>query len=673
MHVKYVNNLSIKLKLALMITAPVIGLFYYSQTELFDAWTTLQEQADLENLTQISIESSALMHELQKERGASAGYMASKGKNFTVELPAQRQVTDRRLAKFNQFILDFESGESAVGFEAELTAFQQRLASLAEIRSSATRLSVPAKQVIGYYTNLNNRILALIDYLPRSSSLGIVSNMGTAYGSFLKSKERAGIERAVMSAVFARDKYNDGEYDRLLTLKVIQATYLNEFEVLASEAAKNHYDSTVKGRFIAETDRMKRIAKKQSNDFGVEATYWFKMQTGKINLLKEVEDSLSKELQNLSHELTVQAKADLSSSVIITLAAFLISGLLAFLIQRYIVRSLNIAVTAAGNISNGDLECQIPPSGNDELGQLLNKMREMVEILQHTIDQVRAGSQNMETASQEVSATSQMLSQGTSEQAAGVEATSASIEQINESVQQNAENAKVTESKANLAAEQADEGGKAVASTVNAMEEIVDKISVIEDIAYQTNLLSLNAAIEAARAGEHGKGFAVVATEVRNLAENSRMKAQEIREMAAENVAIAKQAGKLVEEIVPSIGNTATLVHDIAEASKMQASNVGQINQTMSQLDQLTQQSASSSEELAATAEQMKAESKHLSDAVAFFKLDSSDLSHAGTRASVSSQPSNAKPEPVAMPSPSSYQQNTSAEAKANPEGFVKF
>ena len=190
------------------------------------------------------------------------------------------------------------------------------------------------------------------------------------------------------------------------------------------------------------------------------------------------------------------------------------------------------------------------------------------------------------------------------------------------SINQNTENAKITDGMASQASKQATEGGVAVQQTVAAMKQIAAKIGIIDDIAYQTNLLALNAAIEAARAGDAGRGFAVVAAEVRKLAERSQIAAQEISGVAGSSVELAERAGKLLDQMVPSINKTSDLVQEIAAASSEQSSGVSQINTAMNQMNQTTQQNASGSEELAATAEEMSSQAEQLQQLVSFFKLD---------------------------------------------------
>ena len=274
----------------------------------------------------------------------------------------------------------------------------------------------------------------------------------------------------------------------------------------------------------------------------------------------------------------------------------------------------------ARQIADGDLRIDTRQAASAT--GLYAAMLQMVDNLRNTVSQVRSNAEGLASASNEVSATAQTISQGATEQAASVEETTASVEQLNASVQQNAENAKVTNGIATSAAEEARRGGDAVNQTVKAMKAIAGKIGLIEDIAYKTNLLSLNAAIEAARAGEHGKGFTVVAAEVRKLAENSRVTAQEINDLATNSVAIAEEAGVLLEKMVPNIVKTADLIEEITAASGEQATGIGQINESMGQLDKATQQNASASEELAATAEELSGQATQLQETVAFFRID---------------------------------------------------
>jgi len=278
-------------------------------------------------------------------------------------------------------------------------------------------------------------------------------------------------------------------------------------------------------------------------------------------------------------------------------------------------------------VAQGDLSRTIERTYEGTYLRLKDAINETVTALSTIINDVRSSADSIAGASDEVSSTAQALAQSANEQAASVEETSASVEEMTASISQNTQNSAITEEVATKASHEATEGGDAVRKTVEAMKQIAQKISIIDDIAYKTNLLALNAAIEAARAGEHGKGFAVVAAEVRKLAERSQVAAEEIGQVALSSVTLAERAGALLNTIVPSINKTSGLVQEITAASQEQSSGVGQINIAMSQLAQLTQQNASASEELAATSENLSAQAQQLLQAMSFFSAATSATS----------------------------------------------
>jgi methyl-accepting chemotaxis protein len=324
---------------------------------------------------------------------------------------------------------------------------------------------------------------------------------------------------------------------------------------------------------------------------------------------------------------------------------------------RQMVENLRATAYLAEQVAEGDLAVEpTPMSDRDVLGQALKKM---VERLRGVVGDAISASQNVSTGSQQLSSTSEQVSQGATEQAAAAEEASASMEEMASNIKQNADNAAQTEKIARQSAQDAEISGEAVNRAVEAMRTIAEKITIVQEIARQTDLLALNAAVEAARAGEHGRGFAVVASEVRKLAERSQTAATEIGAVSSDTVKAAQSAGDMLTTLVPNIRKTAELVAEISAACREQDIGAAQINEAIQQLDKVTQQNASASEEMSATSEELAAQAEELQTSIAYFRLASSSMT--ATR----------KPTPVVRLAPARGAAKPSAQRKTVSRGAV--
>ncbi|WP_130471832.1 methyl-accepting chemotaxis protein [Candidatus Magnetaquicoccus inordinatus] len=762
---KWLESLPLRAKFVVMLLLPIAALLLFGVQGVLNKRSLMLQMDSMQAVSSLAVVSSALVHESQKERGMTAGFLGSKGQKFREELPKQRSETNQRIQVVRNTLKQMDMHSFGHGLGAQMERASRLIDGLDSIRGRVDSQSIQAKEAISHYTSLNNELLEAVGILAKLSATVEMASLSNSYANFLLGKERVGIERAILTNTFSQNRFAPGVYVDFAKLVSEQATYFRRFHALALPEQVEFYNQKMRAPEVAEVEKMRDIAfkagtvsplyqylgqlyqnmalrgiyhtaknllirgaiygaggsipqvdvqekyKKQftevyrnvqetitsiralppemlsdeqrkdidivaenieayhrsieaiitlqtqgkslqeiDNDsklgvkiddgpadqairrllkstavgqFGIDPSHWFNTITSKINLLKEVEDRLSKDLAERTEQLDNEAKQAFTGYLIFTVAVTIISIMLSAVLAQIMLHQVGgepqMVMAIANRLAEGDLNISFD-SQQPAIG-IYGAVRHMVENLNNTVKVIIDVGGRVINESNAVNDGAQTVSQGATEQAAAVEQTSSAMEQMTANIQQNTENAHATEQMARKAAQDAGESGSAVQQSLGAIREIAAKISIIDEIARQTNLLALNAAIEAARAGEHGKGFAVVAAEVRKLAERSQIAAGEIGQLSSTTLHISEKAGELLTTLVPNIMKTAQLVQEIATGSQEQAEGATQVNQAIQQLDQVIQKNAGMAEEMSASAEDLSKQAERLQEAIAFFKV----------------------------------------------------
>ena len=415
-------------------------------------------------------------------------------------------------------------------------------------------------------------------------------------------------------------------------------------KLISSEEEKKLYTSFINdwNKYLKIHEQVLNHSRKNEND---QAKALLEGEGKKVfDASSDILDKLIEINHNGAMESAAHADASFFSArltmLVVTLTAILLTVVSAYLIIRAITVPLLVARDAAERLASGDLSQKIEVGADNEIGRVLQAMQNMQESLANLVGQVRAGANTIAGASSEIATGNLDLSSRTEEQASSLEETASSMEELTSTVKHNGDNARQANQLAVSAADVATKGGHVVAQVVDTMgminessKKIVDIISVIDGIAFQTNILALNAAVEAARAGEQGRGFAVVASEVRNLAQRSASAAKEIKDLISDSVEkvetgsrLVDQAGITMNEVVSSISHVTDIMGELTAAGREQEAGIEQINRAVTEMDTVTQQNAALVEEAAAAAESLKDQSNNLVQLVSTFKLSESHV-----------------------------------------------
>ena len=622
--------------LALMV--PTLGLIVAATDIVIEKRATVSEMNTLVALVDVATVTSGLVHELQKERGGSALFLGSGGRQFANELPEQRRVTDEWRGRLTTTLKGFDLASLGAGLGTVVSDVALRLGELESRRQDITALRLAPPQSAAFYTATIARLLDVGLEISKLITHPEAAARMMAYENMMQAKERAGQERAMGSGGFAGGKLELAGYRRLVEVYGEQEMFLRRLKAFATSAEWDHLGRTVTGSSVGEVERMRKLILETAPGApltGVEAPYWFRMTTDRIDLLKKVEDHLAANVVTVA----ARVRTDANTAFMVALGAASLLVILTLVIDGIIVRGVTGPVTAMTQamkrLASGDAAVEVPArQRTDEVGE----MAAAVEVFkQNMIETERlrreqeAGKQQAEadkkammehlasdfeasvngivqivaSASGELQSTAQSMSNTAEQTTRRATAVAAASEQASSNVQtvasaseelsssiseisrQVAESAKI----AGQAVEDAGHTNTQVQALAEAAQKIGDVVKLINDIAGQTNLLALNATIEAARAGEAGKGFAVVASEVKSLATQT---AKATEDIAAQIKAIQTATG----DSVSSIGGITATISRLSEIATTIASAVEEQGAATQEIARNVQQASAGTAEV---------------------------------------------------------------------------
>ncbi len=630
------SQLSFTQKLLALILTPLLGLVFFSASIALGNLKTANNAKDVTLLVELSAKNSALVHELQKERGLTAGFLgAAKSGNdssgLLSALKKQRINADQAIQSRSEFLSlqrDNINNPQAISL---LQSASDQLKKLPQTRNQIDSLSIATPNAIGFYTQFNKILLDAPMVAAEETQSTDNGRELLAYYNFLQAKERAGIERAVLSNTFAADSFGPNMYRKFIALVTEQNAYTQHFEKITHPDNKSFLQQALQASAVTQVQKFREIAfnNAERGNFDVKAIDWFNAATGRINQLKTVEDHLTNKIISDAHSTSVAAYQELGFTLAFTGFIIAVVAVVSHLICSQIkaqFSALSQAITNADN--HKDLNTNARVITSDELGIIAQRFNNMVASI---ADALRLCLTSSEQLSARANDTAAAVNQNQSAlKAQGMETTqiASAVVQMASSAEEVARNTFDVANTASKVDEITNTGRQLVTTTLTTMEQLGEEINVanshvkqlrershdissllavIKNVAEQTNLLALNAAIEAARAGEQGRGFAVVADEVRTLAQRTQQSTSEIEntiQLFQDSSSKASDSMQTcVSESISALENTGQLKASLAD-----------ISAAVMQLNGLTQQIACACDQQQAVSEEISRNINNVND-----------------------------------------------------------